>query len=67
MGIGGINTNVALSAVKQGTMGDIGTIMLSKALDQQSDEGAGIIKMLDSAAMERSVNPAVGGNIDIKV
>ena len=48
-------------------MGDIGTIMLSKALDQQSDEGKGIIKMLDSAAMERSVNPAVGSNFDIKV
>ena len=67
MSIGGINTDIALSAVRQGTMGDIGTIMLSKALDQQSDEGAGIIKMLDSAAMERSVNPAVGGNIDIRV
>ncbi len=67
MSIGAINTNAALYAVKQGTMGDIGTIMLSKALDQQSDEGKGIIKMLDSAAMERSVNPAVGSNFDIRV
>ena len=67
MGIGDINTNAALYAVKQGNMGDIGTIMLSKALDQQSAEGNGLIKMLDSAAMERSVNPAVGSNFDIKV
>ena len=28
---------------------------------------AGIIKMLDAAAMERSVNPAVGGNFDVSV
>ena len=67
MSIGGINTNVALMAVNQGTMGDIGVAMLSKALDQQSAEGDGIIKMLDSAAMERSVNPAVGSNFDVSV
>ncbi len=67
MSIGGINTDVALMAVKQGRMGDIGTVMLSKALDQQASEGDGIIKMLDAAAMERSVNPAVGGNFDVSV
>ncbi|MBP5607751.1 MAG: YjfB family protein [Lachnospiraceae bacterium] len=67
MSIGGINTDVALMAVKQGRMGDIGTAMLSKALDQQATEGDGIIKMLDAAVMERSVNPAVGGNFDISV
>ena len=67
MSIGSINTNVALASVKQGTMGDIGTIMLSKALDQQTTEGNGIVKMLDAAAMERSVNPAVGSNFDVSV
>ena len=67
MSIGSINTSVALASVKQGTMGDIGTIMLSKALDQQTTEGNGIVKMLDAAAMERSVNPAVGGNFDVAV
>ena len=48
-------------------MGDIGTLMLSKALDQQTTEGNGIVKMLDAAAMERSVNPAVGSNFDVSV
>jgi hypothetical protein len=67
MSIGSINTSVALASVKQGTMGDIGTIMLSKALDQQTTEGNGIVKMLDAAAMERSVNPAVGSNFDVSV
>ena len=67
MSIGSINTSVALASVKQGTMGDIGTLMLSKALDQQTAEGNGIAKMLDAAAMERSVNPAVGSNFDVSV
>ena len=67
MSIGSINTSVALASVKQGTMGDIGTIMLSKALDQQTTEGNGIVKMLDAAPMERSVNPAVGSNFDVSV
>ena len=67
MSIGAINTNVALAAVNQGQMGDVGVAMLSKALDQQSAEGAGIVKMIDSAAMERSVNPNVGGNFDVSV
>ena len=67
MNVGAINTSVALSAVKQGTMGEVGTAMLSKALDQQEVEGNGLVKMMDAAAMERSVNPAVGGNFDVRV
>ncbi len=67
MSIGAINTSVALAAVNQGQMGDVGVAMLSKALDQQSAEGAGIVKMIDSAAMERSVNPNIGGNFDVSV
>ncbi len=67
MSIGAINTSVTLAAVNQGQMGDVGVAMLSKALDQQSAEGAGIVKMIDSAAMERSVNPNVGGNFDVSV
>ncbi len=67
MSIGGIDTSVALSAVRMGNMGDIGTAMLSKALDQQSVEGDNLAKMMDAAAMERSVNPAIGGNLDLRV
>lgn len=29
--------------------------------------GAGVVQMVDAAAMERSVNPAVGGSIDIRL
>ncbi len=49
------------------TMNDVSTAVLAKALDTGRDLGQGMVEMLDSAALERSVNPAVGGNIDISV
>ena len=41
--------------------------MLSKSLDQFSAEGSQIVEMMDAAAMELSVNPHIGSNIDIRV
>jgi hypothetical protein len=38
----------------------VGVTMLSKQLDQSAISGAGLIR-----AMEQSVNPNVGGNIDV--
>ena len=49
------------------TMNDISTAILAKTLDTNRNLGQGMVEMLDSAALERSVNPAVGGNIDISV
>jgi len=48
-------------------MADISTAVLAKALDTNEQYGQGLVQLLDSAALERSVNPAVGGNIDISV
>ncbi len=48
----------SMSAAKTGNA--VGMAMLSKALDNQDAVGAAMVKM-----MENSVNPAVGGNIDI--
>ncbi len=48
-------------------MADVSTAVLAKALDVNRDSGQGLVELLDSAALERSVNPAVGGNIDISV
>ncbi|MCR4945945.1 MAG: YjfB family protein [Lachnospiraceae bacterium] len=39
---------------------DAGVAMLAKALSASNQEGAGLIR-----AMEQSVNPGVGGNIDL--
>jgi hypothetical protein len=41
--------------------------MLSKALDTNEAAGNGLLKMIDAAAMERSVNPSVGSNFDMVV
>ena len=49
------------------TISDVSTAMLAKAIDVSQDYGQGIVQLLDPGAMERSVNPSVGSNIDISV
>lgn len=44
----------------------VGTAVLSKALDNSEVAGASLINMMDRS-MELSVNPAVGGNFDMMV
>ena len=44
----------------------IGVAMLSKAMESSEAEGASLISMMDRS-MELSVNPYVGGNIDMLV
>lgn len=63
MDIAGLSMNMAMMDVQS----QVGIKMLSKAIDLGEDLGAGIVDMVDAAAMERSVNPAVGGNIDIRL
>ena len=63
MDIAGVST--ALSNVSLNSR--ISTAVLSKAMDTNEALGAGLIEMIDSAAMERSVNPTVGANFDMYV
>ena len=63
MDIAGVST--ALSNVN--LQSRVGTAVLSKALDTNEALGAGLVEMIDSAAMERSVNPHLGANIDMWV
>ena len=46
---------------------DLGVLVLAKTMDEGEKIGENMVKMLDAAAMERSVNPAVGGNFDMSV
>lgn len=46
---------------------DVGTAMLAKSFDQADQVGEALSELIDSAAMERSVNPAIGGNIDLYI
>lgn len=58
---------LAMSLKEVSTMSKVSTAVLSKALDTNEALGEGLVQMLDAAAMERSVNPAVGGNFDVSV
>ena len=57
--------SMSMSAAQVNTA--FGVAMLAKSLDVASDTGAQITSMIDSAAMERSVNPGVGANLDMYV
>ena len=46
---------------------DVGVAMLAKTMNSSEQLGDKLVSMIDSAAMERSVNPAVGGNFDLRV
>lgn len=63
MDIAGVS--MALANIQ--TQNDVSTAVLSKALDMNEIQGQGLVKMIDSAAMERSVNPAVGSNFDMHI
>lgn len=45
----------------------IGTAMLAKSLDMMETVGAGVVELIDRSAMEHSVSPNLGGNIDMMV
>ncbi len=63
MDIAGLSMNMAMMDVQS----QVGIKMLSKAIDLGEELGAGVVDMVDAAALERSVNPSVGGNIDIRL
>lgn len=63
MDIPGLSMALAQTKVQ----GDFSVVMLSKAMDLGESLGEGMVDMLDAAAMERSVTPYIGGNIDITV
>lgn len=48
-------------------MSKITTSMLDKTMDTNEVLGEGLIKMMDSVAMEHSVNPLVGTNFDLRI
>lgn len=57
--------SMSLSRVELG--GKVGAAVLDKAMETNETLGEGLVQMIDAAAMERSVNPAVGSNFDFKI
>lgn len=58
---------LSMAMAQVNTQSAYGVAMLSKSLDQVSSTGSQIVGMMDAAAMELSVNPNIGGNIDISI
>ena len=63
MDIAGLSMNLAQTQL----LSNVGTAVFSQSLEQTMNLSANMVEMLDAAAMERSVNPDIGGNIDIMV
>ena len=45
----------------------VGIAVLSNAMDTQEAQGQAVAEIIDSAAMERSVTPQLGANIDLRI
>lgn len=58
---------LSMAMAQVNTQSAYGVAMLSKSLDLASSTGDQIVGMMDAAAMELSVNPHIGANIDISV
>lgn len=58
---------LSMAMSQEKIMSDVNTAVLRNAIDMQEDVGAEVVEMIDSAAMERSINPSVGSTIDISV
>ncbi len=63
MDIPGLSMAMATSSIQT----EVSTRMLSKVMDQNEELGAGLVQMIDAAAMERSVNPNIGSNFDVSI
>lgn len=58
---------LAMTMSQMNLMQQVGVSVLSNQLDHAEMTGAAISQMIDTAGMERSVNPSVGGNFDMYV
>lgn len=63
MNIAGLSMDMANSS----TLSKVGVAVLDKTMETNEALGAGLVQMIDAAAMEQSVNPSVGANFDIRI
>ncbi len=63
MDIAGLSMAMSTNQVQT----QVSTAVLSKSMDTLETLGQGMVQMIDAAAMEQSVNPAVGGNFDLRI
>lgn len=58
---------LSMNLAEGGLMQQVGLKVLDNAMEMNEVVGQGVVEMIDSAAMERSVNPAVGANFDLRI
>lgn len=63
MDIAGLSMSMASNNIQT----EVGMAVLSKAMDTQEAQGQAVVELIDSAAMERSVTPQLGANIDLRI
>ena len=63
MDIAGLSMSMASNNIQT----EVGMAVLSKAMDTQEAQGQAVVELIDSAAMERSVIPQLGANIDLRI
>ena len=59
--------SISMAMAQTNNLSKVGVAVLDNAMVANEIAGQGLMKMMDAAAMERSVNPAVGSNFDMVV
>ena len=60
-------TSLSMGLAQSNLLTDVGTAMLAKSFEQADVDSNAITQMMDASAMELSVNPDIGANIDIYI
>ncbi|MBQ6696009.1 MAG: YjfB family protein [Lachnospiraceae bacterium] len=58
---------LSMSLANIETQTQVGVAMLDKTMDVGESLSAGLVEMIDAAAMERSVHPELGANVDVHI
>ncbi len=58
---------LAMTMSTVSTQEKVSVAMLDKTMESGEALGLGLVEMIDAAAMERSVQPGVGANMDIHI
>lgn len=58
---------LSMNLAQSQLMTNVGTAVLAKSMDMAEATSESLTQLIDSAAMERSVHPELGANIDISI
>lgn len=58
---------LSMAMAQNDIMSKVGVAVLDQAMESAESASAQLVNMIDAAAMQRSVTPHIGGNIDISV